>query len=1850
LQLNDITKIYNGEAQTVTLDDVKNNSEWLNDGTFVLPVDEEIFTLNCPVLTNVETDDFTLFITFNDGNGGNNYAIDKNPVTAQFIINPRPVIIKTHDHTWTYDGNAHGCETCVYDNADVSENSQYDILETLGHSLQITYAPTVVNVWDTVSENNQITFKMNDGNDGKNYVITCEYGTLTIDPRPVIVHTHDHEFIYNGQPQNCYDYGCGEDAYDLESPTEDTGLVAGHTMELFLKDSVVNVGDRQDNCGYAYFYNGGTNVTQNYTFSDDCTWGELTVAPREIIIHAHDHEFIYNGQPQNCQDCGISAYELEDRTQDTGLVDGHNLTVIFSNSVTNVGDEASNEFTILIEDNGWDITYNYKLSDLCTYGKLSLAKRAVYFNLDTVQKTYNGEKQYPVEEDISYRLSEDTGYYPIVDGHVVRFFDVSSDGKEDVGTVEFTFRLVIANGNDDVTANYDIQPDNLTGTLEITPRPITVTTDEVVRIYNGKDQTPTAEELNVQGVNLVDGHQLSIVESSLPTMRSAGTQVFNITVVIHKGANINDTDVTSNYSINGGEPVTVTFTIQGREIIIQSHDFTWEYDGTAHDCNGETDTYMVVDSTEDTGLVDGHSLTLNFTGSITNVVDGGVPNTFTYVILDENGEPATDNYVLVENEKTYGTLTLTPRTVRVAETHTHTFTYNGQWQSCKNCDEEYTLSDGSLVNGHKLIVLTATEVMNVADCGENGIENAITFSVADGNGGKNYTVVTDGIVNGILKMNKISVTVEQTCNHEWTYDGDAHSCQIDGGCALTTVPELGFGHYLYIKESTTITDITDDNGVENVVVYGVKSANGNDVSANYDVLVNSYGRLKIKARVLKLKAADYSWDYVGRFPFADVIGTYDILSEPLSGDYEIEVTGAVDEEIVYADESTTHRLTSVKILHKGIDVTENFDLDYSETGTFSIYKRSLDVWAQSEEHVYTGEWFVIDANTYDCFGLVDGHTLTAKTWGVSGLDVGEYMHVIVDGSVVVLDENGNRYGENGKLISENYAIQYSNGSLRITNCEVVITSHSDKKIYDGTPLTNSGYDVVIMNESGALATGHTLYVDVTGTRTDAGISENYFTYVILDENEKDISSQYSVTMNYGELEVTHRSLIISTGSAEKLYDGTPLTSDAWSWSAGEGEEGGLLAWHKILITCTGTRTDAGSSENTFIYTIVDTLDDNAEVWFNYAITEETGELKVLKRTLTFTTGPATKPYDGTPLTSAEYTYVTGLMHEHKLDAERTYTTGSQTEIGRSYNTLTFVVLDADDNDITQNYEFSKDCVFGTLVVTDPKPTVLFYVTTDRDGDVYLREMSYGDYDDKTGAWGIPTLYENSPISPLYYAGLAAAEYGVSSSTVTIEAAEGYEGLLPYMLPYYVSGSEGTAYGDIYVAYDWTDSYTLDYYAYVGRSAVIPAEYAQAEEYYREYVYNNYVDLPQSTKTYMQSIIDMQGWSKDDEDIIDAVASYIKNAATYNLNYDVALESAGDIAVAFLRDYKEGVCRHYASAATAMFRTLGIPARYTEGFYVSAMQGERMEVKVGHAWVEVYIDGMGWVNVEVTGSGVYKPKMTIKPEDFIASSAEYSYYDASERPSDTGIVDAKGTTLSDLLSYGYSYDAVVSGSLYGVGRAEIEILSFTLYNADFDVVTDEFEIVFEKGVIVISEKIVTLSGGAWKYYDGEALVYDSQSWMATVIDEGTTYRNGELVTVSLDLDKLPTLIDAGKLTDDDLHACITVTDQNGVDVTGQYTFDTTNLVFEIRQMTLSIKLGSASKPYDGTVLNSTSYSLKNGSLVSGHTLTIQTTGSNSADIGTYKNELVGFVVTDLSGNDVTSNYKMECSPGKLTITE
>ncbi|MBR2696534.1 MAG: transglutaminase domain-containing protein, partial [Parasporobacterium sp.] len=75
---------------------------------------------------------------------------------------------------------------------------------------------------------------------------------------------------------------------------------------------------------------------------------------------------------------------------------------------------------------------------------------------------------------------------------------------------------------------------------------------------------------------------------------------------------------------------------------------------------------------------------------------------------------------------------------------------------------------------------------------------------------------------------------------------------------------------------------------------------------------------------------------------------------------------------------------------------------------------------------------------------------------------------------------------------------------------------------------------------------------------------------------------------------------------------------------------------------------------------------------------------------------------------------------------------------------------------------------------------------------------------------------------------------------------------------------------------------------------------------------------------------------------------------------------------FLESHK-GYDVHYATAATLMFRYYGIPARYVEGYLItdadarSATENGTVVVprSRAHAWTEIYIDGVGYVPLEVT---------------------------------------------------------------------------------------------------------------------------------------------------------------------------------------------------------------------------------------------------------------------------------------------
>ena len=78
-----------------------------------------------------------------------------------------------------------------------------------------------------------------------------------------------------------------------------------------------------------------------------------------------------------------------------------------------------------------------------------------------------------------------------------------------------------------------------------------------------------------------------------------------------------------------------------------------------------------------------------------------------------------------------------------------------------------------------------------------------------------------------------------------------------------------------------------------------------------------------------------------------------------------------------------------------------------------------------------------------------------------------------------------------KDVTANYSdIEKIDGELSITKRIVTLTSATDSKVYDGTPLTNKNVAV----GADGFAKGEGAVYTVTGSQTESGTTDNTFTY------------------------------------------------------------------------------------------------------------------------------------------------------------------------------------------------------------------------------------------------------------------------------------------------------------------------------------------------------------------------------------------------------------------------------------------------------------------------------------------------------------------------------------------------------------------------------------------------------------------------------------------------------------------------------------------------------------------------------------------------------------------------------------
>ena len=283
-----------------------------------------------------------------------------------------------------------------------------------------------------------------------------------------------------------------------------------------------------------------------------------------------------------------------------------------------------------------------------------------------------------------------------------------------------------------------------------------------------------------------------------------------------------------------------------------------------------------------------------------------------------------------------------------------------------------------------------------------------------------------------------------------------------------------------------------------------------------------------------------------------------------------------------------------------------------------------------------------------------------------------------------------------KDVSENYEITVVPGTLTVKARSIVLTADSAEKEFDGKALVKDSFTVT----SGSLVSGHKVVATLSGSQTSVGSSANKIdaSSVKIMDGDRDITAQYSIRLVDGTLTVKQpgeaSSLTITMKSAEKLYDGTPLSSKDYEITSGKLAEGDKLVIGEIK----GEQTDAGESSVTASFTVKRGETDVTEA---YTLTVVPGKLTVKAREITLTAASASKIYDGRALTRDSFTLTSGeLVKGDKLTAS---VSGSQTELGSSANVVvktSVKITDASGRDVTQNYSITTAA--GTLTVTrDP---------------------------------------------------------------------------------------------------------------------------------------------------------------------------------------------------------------------------------------------------------------------------------------------------------------------------------------------------------------------------------------------------------------------------------------------------------------------------------------------------------------------------------------------------------------------
>ncbi len=620
------------------------------------------------------------------------------------------------------------------------------------------------------------------------------------------------------------------------------------------------------------------------------------------------------------------------------------------------------------------------------------------------------------------------------------------------------------------------------------------------------------------------------------------------------------------------------------------------------------------------GLPEGQRLQINsveYYGEYGNLIDGVPTEVGVYYIVpvsvtvyDENGnEVDTDkNYKISYTEiPDCGTVRILPREI-LLETNTHLdWVYNGEYQY----DTDFTLwlLDDS---GNKIKTIDSPENVIVLDytklkeAGDDVVDNEVVYDFSL----TNYSISQR--VWGLLKVNYRPITVQTATNLDnLIYNGEE---QYDDGFKIT-VGTLADGQEIEVSARQTVTTV-DQGVVENRLTYKIFDGE-EEVTSNYKI-TDDFGSIKINPRPITVETATNTdnWTYNGG-EFSDY--NYSLIGGTLVDGHVMSVIGGT--KIADVSDPVDNDLT-FEIIADGDDVTVNYAIT-QQYGKLKVNALHISIALNGYPDLIYGEpTYPDEFDNYDLANstpLVAGERLrvTVKYVNSDGIEFSSVKNV----GTYTVKYNG-KYVEkaDGKISTDNYVIDdATDGSVTVSPKEIGFGLENLSKVYGddfaGYP-TYAIYDNLEYGEAMTVTVDYSEDIDKTtnagkyaikiASCTIAGVTYGNPVNGVID------CGNYIITFTDGELEITARRLIVTSGSATKPYDGIALTCTdfnlAKTYAYGGGV--GILDWDKektVLKYIEGTANSIINVGRTYNRARFESVSDNYVV-YSHAV----GTLEITK--------------------------------------------------------------------------------------------------------------------------------------------------------------------------------------------------------------------------------------------------------------------------------------------------------------------------------------------------------------------------------------------------------------------------------------------------------------------------------------------------------------------------------------------------------------------------------------------------------------------------------------------------------------